>query len=225
VARRSLRARPVAAPSGLTTGKLTTGKLSTGSLEKKQAAKEAEQELKSRTKGARLVGMVGDEKFRVTLTPVKKETKKEKEKRREEKPTSPFSTSSYSWDANPATALDIPSVPWTRRIAGICATVTNVQATGTALVLEIKPGAGNAILFRMGTGSGSSATGNLVYELQPWSLPYLSSVAFGADAVCGEIPYDLWIEPEYRIRLSWDNPTALALATIEGVVFRFEQKV
>jgi len=224
VARRSLAAKKAEPASGLKTGKLTTGKLTTGKLSPAKAeAKEAEKELTTRTKGARLVGTVGDDKFRVTLTPVKK--RKEKKDQPDPPPLRRWSSSSFAWPDDPAADLEIPGVPWTRRIVGVTATVQNVQAPGTSLVLEILPGADDAILFRMGTSTGSSATGDLVYELHAFPIPSAAASFFGADACAAPIPADLWIDDSDRVRLRWSDPTPLALGTIVGVVIRFENSL
>jgi len=224
VPRRSLVAKQATPASGLKTGKLTTGKLTTGKLSPAKAeAKEAEKELTTRTKGARLVGMVGDDKFRVTLTPVKK--RKEKKDQPDPPPLRQWSTSSFAWPDDPAADLEIPGVPWRRRICGITATVTNVQAPGTALVLEILPGADDAVLFRMGTSTGGNATGDLVYQLQAFPIPIADASFFGAAACAAPIPADLWINDSDRVRLRWSDPIPLALGTIVGVVIRFENSL
>jgi len=224
VPRRSLAAKQATPASGLKTGKLTTGKLTTGKLSPAKAeAKEAEKELTTRTKGARLVGMVGDDKFRVTLTPVKK--RKEKKDQPDPPPLRQWSSSSFAWPDDPAADLEIPGVPWRRRICGITATVTNVQAPGTALVLEILPGADDAVLFRMGTSTGVNATGDLVYQLHAFPIPSAAASFFGADACSAPLPADLWIDDSDRVRLRWSDPIPLAMGTIVGVVIRFENSL
>jgi len=148
--------------------------------------------------------------------------KKKKPKEEEEKPIGRWSSASFSWPASFAADLVIPSVPWVRRIAGVCATCTNVQAPGTALVLEILPGADNAVSFRTGTGDGAAATGDLVYVLACWDPTLGSPTVLDADAVVAGLPPDLWITPNDRLRLRWSDDVPLALGTIVGVVIRWE---
>jgi hypothetical protein len=203
----------------LTTGKLVSGKLSTGTLDRPPQTS-AVRALKEKTaRGVRLVGETGDGQFRVSLSPVKKRKPKDKA---EPQPLTRWSSSAFPWPDDPSTDLVIPSVDWPRRIAGVCATATNVQAPGTALVLEILPGAGDAVLFRHGTSDGANATGDLVWGLHAWAVPHAGAAFSGADACSGPLPADLWLQPNDRMRLRWSEPNALALSVIEGVIVRWE---
>jgi hypothetical protein len=204
---------------GLRTGSLRTGSLRTGSLDRPPQTS-AVRSLKEKTaRGVRLVGETGDGQFRVSLSPVKKRKPKDKA---EPQPLTRWASSAFPWPDDPSTDLVIPSVDWPRRIAGVCATATNVQAPGTALVLEILPGAGDAVLFRHGTSDGANATGNLVWGLHAWAVPHAGAAFSGADACSGPLPADLWLQPNDRIILRWSEPNALALAVIEGVIVRWE---
>ena len=211
--------------SGLRTGSLRTGSLRTGSLGRTSAVSSPEtsavQALRAKTaRGVRLVGETGDGQFRVALSPVKKRKAK---KEGEPPPLTRWMSAAYPWPDDPQTPLVLPGSDYLRRIVGVSATVTGQTAPWTELALRVTPGAGDADTLLVGTTAWSGgAMQRVVYQLMP---VYAGASGFSGgpdDVALGVLPPDLWLMPSDQAELLWPSPSALATATIHGVVVRWE---
>lgn len=210
---------------GLRTGGLKTGQLVTGALISGRAAEEARAAaaaLKAKTaRGVRLVGETGDGQFRVSLSPVKKRKRKDDDDAPQ--PLTRWMSAAYPWPDDPQTPLVLPGSDFLRRIVSVSATVTGQSAPWTELALRVTPGAGDADSLLVGTTAWSGgAMQRVVYQLIP---VYAGASGFSGgpdDVALGVLPPDLWLMPSDQAELLWPSPTALATATIHGVVVRWE---
>jgi len=115
-------------------------------------SKSAEAELALRTRaGARLVGTVGDDQFRVTLSPVRRRQKKAWSER-----SGRWAVWRLPWDVDVSQPFGFPRLPNTYRLVSVCLTL-GPMGPGTYPGLRVLDGAGGIVADIGGHQGGAVA--------------------------------------------------------------------